>query len=133
MSEHDDLLYLAHIDEAALRIERTAGQRGRPALESDEDLRDATIYRLQTLAESTQRLSTAWKERHPEIPWDRIAGFRNRLVHGYLDVDIETVWGVIQRDLPTLARGARDELAMRHEREVVEPERERGGGRGIDF
>ena len=82
MTEHDDLLYLAHMDEAAARIERTAVSRGRAALDTDEDLRDATIYRLQTLAESTQRLSASFEEQHADIPWDRVAGFRNRMVHG---------------------------------------------------
>ena len=82
MNEHDDVLYLAHIDEAAANIERTALARGRAALNEDFELRDATMYRLQTLAESTQRLSAVFKETHPEIPWDDIAGFRNRVVHG---------------------------------------------------
>jgi len=59
-----DALDLAHIDEAATRIECSAVHRGRVALTADEDLRDAIIYRLQTLAESTQRLSP---ESRPEF------------------------------------------------------------------
>lgn len=43
MTDHDDALYLAHIDEAATLIERTAGRRGREAMTTDEDLRDATV------------------------------------------------------------------------------------------
>ncbi|MGH9077960.1 MAG: HepT-like ribonuclease domain-containing protein [Acidimicrobiales bacterium] len=73
MTDHDDALYLAHIDEAAARIERSAARRGRKELSIDEDLRDATVYRLQTLAESTQRLSPEIKARYPEIPWQDIA------------------------------------------------------------
>jgi len=44
---------------------------------------------LQTMAESTQRLSDAAKEAHPEVDWYKISGFRNVLVHGYLGVDLE--------------------------------------------
>ncbi len=117
MTEHDDALYLAHIDEAATRIERSAARRGRDALTTDEDLRDATIYRLQTLAESTQRLSPQLKASHPEIPWDDIAGFRNRAVHGYLGVNLDIVWDIVERDLPALARVARVELALSKARE----------------
>lgn len=117
MTEHDDLLYLAHIEEAATRIERTAALRGRRALDNDEDLRDATVYRLQTLAESTQRLSPDFKDGHPEIPWERIAGFRNRMVHGYLDVDRNVVWAIIERDLPALAQCVRAELGLRRDHE----------------
>lgn len=46
MTDHDDALYLAYITEAATRIERSAARRGRDALHEDEELRDATIYRL---------------------------------------------------------------------------------------
>ncbi|MGH3576507.1 MAG: hypothetical protein ACRDU0_02990 [Mycobacterium sp.] len=53
MTDHDDSLYVAHIEEAADRIERSAARGGRDALSTDEDIREATIYRLQTLAEST--------------------------------------------------------------------------------
>jgi stress response protein YsnF len=53
VTEHDDALYLAHIDAAAAQIERTALLRDRAALASDFELRDATMYRVQTLAEST--------------------------------------------------------------------------------
>jgi len=92
-------------------------------------LRDATIYRLQTLAESAQRLSSAFKEQHAEIPWDRVAGFRNRMVHGYLDVDRDIVWAIIDHDLPELARCVRAELDLRREREGLT----RGRDTGMDI
>ncbi|MGH9102581.1 MAG: HepT-like ribonuclease domain-containing protein [Acidimicrobiales bacterium] len=63
-----------------------------------------------------QRLSPACKERHPEIPWKQIAGFRNRVVHGYLDVGVETLWGIVERDLPTLWRSASAELALHRDK-----------------
>ncbi|MCU1492374.1 MAG: uncharacterized protein JWO62_138 [Acidimicrobiaceae bacterium] len=113
MTDHDDILYLSHIDEAASRIERSAERRGRDALSTGEDLRDATVFRLQTLAESTQRLSFQFKSAHPEIPWDDNAGLRNRLVHGYLDVDFDIVWDVVVSDLPPLARLVREEIDLR--------------------
>jgi len=132
VTEHDDLLYLAHIDEAAARIERTAVLRGRAALDRDEDLRDATPRSTGSrLAESTQRLSTSFKEQHADIPWDRVAGFRNRMVHGYLDVDRDIVWGIVERDLPELARCVRVELKVRLEREG--PVQERDTGLDIGF
>jgi uncharacterized protein with HEPN domain len=59
---------------------------------------------LQTLAESTQRLSGASKAAHPEVNWYKISGFRNVLTHDYLGVDLERVWKVIERDLPDLKR-----------------------------
>lgn len=77
----------------------------------DLDLQDATLRRLQTLSESAQRLSPEFKKAHPEIPWADIAGFRNRLVHAYLDIDLDLTWNTVMRDLAPLARLAEAEAA----------------------
>jgi uncharacterized protein with HEPN domain len=50
------------------------------------------------------------KAAHPEIPWDDVAGMRNRLVHAYLDVDLEVVWNTMVSDLPALLHVAEAEL-----------------------
>ncbi len=92
MTEHDDLLYLAHIDEAARRIEHTVSVQGRAALSGD------------------------FKAAHAEIPWNRVGGFRNRVVHGYLDVNLDIVWAIVRHDLPQLVNCVRAELALRIER-----------------
>ena len=65
-------------------------------------VQDAVLRNLQTLAESTQRLSDALKAQHDEIDWRRIAGFRNILVHDYLGVDVPQVWAIVERELPAL-------------------------------
>jgi uncharacterized protein with HEPN domain len=68
---------------------------------------------LQTMAESTQRLPDATKEAHPEVDWYKISGFRNVLVHGYLGVDLERVWIIVERDLPSLKRAITSMLKER--------------------
>jgi uncharacterized protein with HEPN domain len=50
------------------------------------------------------------KAQHPEIEWNRIAAFRNLLVHDYLGIDIERIWEIVQRDLEELKSAARDLL-----------------------
>ena len=57
---------------------------------------------LQILAESTQRLSSALKSGEPGVPWKGMAGFRNALVHDYLDLDRQAIWQVVENDLPEL-------------------------------
>lgn len=66
-------------------------------------VQDAVVRNLQTIAESTQRLSTTLKDSEKGIPWGSVAGFRNVLVHGYLEIDLYAVWSVVERDLPALA------------------------------
>lgn len=57
---------------------------------------------LQILAESTQRLSPAVKATEAQIPWGKIAGLRNRLVHGYPYIDQENIRAIVEEDLPPL-------------------------------
>ena len=65
-------------------------------------MQDAVIRNLQTLAESSQRLSSEIKGSEPQIPWRELSGFRNVIVHGYLGVDFGALWLVVEQDLPAL-------------------------------
>ena len=97
----DDRLYLIHIGECIARIESyTAG--GKNAFFDATLIQDAVLRNLQTLAESTQRLSDSAKAKHPEVDWYKIAGFRNVLVHDYLGVDLDRAWLIVERELPRL-------------------------------
>lgn len=97
----DDRLYLIHIAECIGRIEEYV-RGGRDAFMASTLVQDAVLRNLQTLAESSQRLSDDLKARHPDIDWRRIAGFRNVLVHDYLGVDTGLVWKIVENDLPPL-------------------------------
>ena len=99
----DDRLYLIHISECIQRIERYASV-GRDAFFSDDKTQDAVLRNLQTLAESTQRLSDALKKGHPDLDWRGIAAFRNVAVHDYLGIDLKQVWDIVARDVPALKR-----------------------------
>jgi uncharacterized protein with HEPN domain len=100
LSERDQV-YVEHMLECIDRIERYVGNdRGR-FMES-EIVQDAVVRNLQTLAESSQRLSDAATRSQPGIDWRAIAGFRNVLVHDYLGLDLDTIWLVIEQDLPQL-------------------------------
>ncbi|HXG08746.1 MAG TPA: DUF86 domain-containing protein [Gemmataceae bacterium] len=97
----DDRLYLIHISECIARIEQyTAG--GQSAFLASTLIQDAVLRNLQTLAESTQRLSDALKAQYPQTDWTGISGFRNVLVHNYLGVDVARVWAIVENDLPNL-------------------------------
>lgn len=97
----DDTVYLRHIQDCIRRIEENVHQ-GREHFLASHTLQDAVLRNLQTMAESTQRLSDDLKATHSEIEWLRIAAFRNVLVHDYLGIDVERVWEITQRDVPKL-------------------------------
>ncbi len=95
----DDRIYIDHILECMEWITRYTAE-GRDAFFSDRKTQSAALRELQTLAESTQRVSDELKKAHPEIPWESISGFRNVLVHDYLGIKPERIWEIIERDLP---------------------------------
>jgi uncharacterized protein with HEPN domain len=100
----DDKLYLIHIGECIERVETYVGEGGKDLFMASTLIQDAVLRNLQTLAESTQRLSNSLKAAHPEVEWYKIAGFHNVLVHDYLGVDLERVWLMVERDLPDFRR-----------------------------
>jgi len=77
---------------------------------TDDLIQNATLYRVETLAEAAGKLPTDLRDRHPQIPWRDITDFRNRVTHGYLELDLDLVWRVIEIDLPALKRVAEHEL-----------------------
>lgn len=97
----DDKLYLIHILECIERIERyTLG--GRSGFFADTMVQDAVIRNLQTLSESTRRISDPLKEVHPSVNWRNITAFRNVVVHDYLGIDLNQIWDIVDKDLPDL-------------------------------
>ena len=63
---------------------------------------DAAQEALSFVGEAASRVSSAFRETHPEIPWVVIVTMRNRLIHAYFDVDLDRVWDTIIDDLPPL-------------------------------
>ena len=97
----DNRLYLIHIIECIGRIESYT-QGGREVFLRDTMRQDAVLRNLQTMAESTQRISASLKDTHPEVAWQRVAGFRNVLVHDYLGINAARVWQIVEHGLPEL-------------------------------
>ena len=63
---------------------------------------DAIIRNFEIIGEATKRLAKETKQKQPDIPWRRIAGLRDVLIHNYMGVDLDEVWGIIEDRLPAL-------------------------------
>lgn len=70
--------------------------------ENDEVIQDAVMRRILIIGETARKVSPEFKEDHPEIPWLRIIGMRNRRIHEYFRIIPEKVWEVVDKDLPVL-------------------------------
>ena len=63
---------------------------------------DATVRNLELIGEAATRIPDDVCRTNPQIPWRRIIATRNRLIHGYLGIDNDTLWSIIQDDIPAL-------------------------------
>ena len=98
-----DQVYLRHILDAIERIESYISV-GRDSFLSTSHWQDAVIRQLEIIGEATKRLSPELRSQHSQVPWRRIAGLRDVLIHDYMGVDLTAVWEITQRDLPVLQK-----------------------------
>ena len=92
---------LLDIVEAIERIEKYAA-RGRDAFEREELIQNWIVHHLQIIGEASRGLSDDFTRQRSEVPWPKIVGMRNILVHRYFGIDPQAVWSVVEADLPAL-------------------------------
>lgn len=68
----------------------------------DTKLQDSVVRRLEIIGEAAGRIPADFRERHPTLPWRDMIDMRNRLIHGYDDVDMDLVWDTVHRHVPHL-------------------------------
>jgi uncharacterized protein with HEPN domain len=70
--------------------------------ENDLKTQSAVLYQISILGEAIKRISPEFQQQHPEIPYGKIIGMRNKLVHDYDGINIDLVWTVINTNIPEL-------------------------------
>jgi uncharacterized protein with HEPN domain len=63
---------------------------------------DATVRNLELIGEAATRIPEAVRAVHPQVPWRLVVATRNRLIHGYLGIDNDTLWSIVVSDVPAL-------------------------------
>ena len=109
MVEKSPRLYLEHIKQAIVIVERRVAGRTLADLAADDVLRDALERWIEMISEASRRLPEDMKARPPEVPWHNVAGIGNVLRHEYYSVNLDIIWRIATRDLqPLLAEVMRD-------------------------
>lgn len=97
----DDSIYLTHIQDAIRKI-KSYTSCSYEEFRKDEKGQDAVIRNFEIIGEAVKHISEALRNQHSDIPWKKIAGLRDELIHEYFGVDLEIVWRIIQNELPKL-------------------------------
>ena len=98
---HDDA-YLLDMLLAAREARKLTADLTFAAFEQNRMAQLAILKTVEIVGEAAARVSTEYKDTHPEIPWSGIVGMRNRLVHGYFNINLQRVWETVQEDIPRL-------------------------------
>jgi uncharacterized protein with HEPN domain len=102
--------YLWDIIEAADAIDRFIGTTPMDKFMQDDLLRSAVYAKLTIIGEAVSRLSEALTDKHPSIPWHKIRGFRNAVIHGYFKIDWDIIWTAATQDAHELRQVATEML-----------------------
>ena len=98
----DDTVFLRHILDAIQYIDGYVGGLAFDQFLQRRMTQDAVVRQLEIIGEASNSLSADLREAHPDVMWGQIIGMRNRLIHGYFQIDLEIVWEVVHVDLPAL-------------------------------
>ncbi len=98
-----DHLYLKHILNAVVNINKYT-KVGYDNFISQSIRQDAVIRQLEIIGEATKHISTELRDLYNEVPWRRIAGLRDVLIHDYMGVDLDAVWQITQKEIPKLEK-----------------------------
>lgn len=115
MSKHSDKVLLQHMLLAGQRIGEYLHGLSKDRFMAYSMVQDAVVRQLEIIGEAASKLSDDFCRAHPEIPWRRVVGMRNRLIHGYFGVDYDIVWETATSEVPRLLEQIRSILAEAHD------------------
>jgi uncharacterized protein with HEPN domain len=102
MLHEDDIARLRHMLDAGREAQQFIKGRTRTDLDVDILLRFGLIYAIQIIGEAAGHVSPAARAALPQIPWPQVVSMRHRLVHGYVEVDLNRLWDTATGDIPML-------------------------------
>jgi len=98
----DDTVYLRHILDAIDLIEEYTNEMSENEFLSNLMARDAVVRQIEIIGEAARNISDEFRDSYPKVPWRKMIGIRNKIIHEYFNVDFSIVWDTVQDDLPDL-------------------------------
>ena len=98
----DPLVYIDDIRDSIEAVKRYTAGLTKEAFFNSTEKQDAVYRRLELIGEAANRLPDEFRSQYHRIPWSKIIGMRNVLIHEYDSIDLDRVWETIQKDVPEL-------------------------------
>ena len=102
MSKRGNIEFLSDIKEAVKRIELYIKKMNYEGFLEDTRTQDAVVRNLEIKGEATKNISNGFKGKNPQIPWKKLAGVRDRLIHHYFGINYDIVWVIVKEELPEI-------------------------------
>jgi len=104
MRKRDYFDYLKDILDSIDDIESFIGSMSFEEFKKDKKTINAVVRSIEVIGEATKNIPRTLKDKHKEIPWKRMAGMRDKLIHEYFGVDVEILWKTVKEDIPPLKK-----------------------------
>jgi uncharacterized protein with HEPN domain len=102
MSSRDSAVSFRQMRDYACEASDMVRDKVRTDLDSDRKLNLALVRLLEILGEAAKRVPPEEQNKYPQIPWSQLVSLRNRLIHGYDQLDFDILWQILVQDLPPL-------------------------------
>lgn len=102
MKKRDYRDYLQDIVDSIDDIETFAKNMTYENFSKDKKTINAVVRSIEIIGEATKKLPTSFRNKYPSIPWGKMAGMRDKLIHEYFGIDLEILWNVIKKDIPSV-------------------------------
>jgi uncharacterized protein with HEPN domain len=104
MIKKDDSVFIRHILDSIYAIGEFSKSLSREKLELDRLRQSAIVREIEIIGEASKNISSDFKEKHAEIPWKKIIGTRDKIIHHYFGVNLDIVWEILKKDLLDLKK-----------------------------
>ena len=98
----DNPTRIKHIYDACKEIIQFTNNTSKTQFEDNRILAYASVHLIEIIGEAASLVTSELKQKYSTIPWKHLIGMRNRLIHGYFDIDLNIVWQTIKDDIPNL-------------------------------
>ncbi len=123
MKKRDYRDYIQDILDSIKDISSFVGDMGSEDFAKDRKTINAVVRSVEIIGEATKNLPSSFRNKHVSVPWKKMAGMRDKLIHEYFGVDLEILWEVIKKDIPLLEPKLREIFAKYQEQIKLDKEK----------